>query len=285
VVVDTKAAGIKIKVEGDALPTIWGNGMHSQKKLKSIYRASFNAKIAKTISLAHLGPEAESIFRASLPKPFHSDQPFAVKAFLSRCSTANKLSVEPSLTPIKRHYADRARDLGVNLSDCKNYEEVAQMLGIAKMKILSTPGCMDLTREQHYKVWLKKLYQDLFPIKTRAKKLSEQLYRVKHEFLEAETPVCLHRLPSGEVRRYYEVQGWGFHGDICTSDSTGLKIKDIPDFEHLNLRPVLEAYTKDPWEDVFDIIGWERREALGEQFFLAAHDDFQSWLSTQNQAS
>jgi len=258
--------------------------MYSKKTLKRIYRASFNAKIAKTISLAHLGPKAQSVFRETLPDAFHSDQPFIVKDFLSKCSTADHLSINPCIRALRSHWRDRAAVQGIDLSACKTHEDIAAALGIAPLKILSTPGCMDATKERHFQNWLKVLYRDLFPVKSRAKKLSEKLYAIKHEFLAENTPVCLHRLPSGEIREYYEVDGWGFHGELVEPDGC-LPIQDIPDFEHLNLRPVSEAYTKDPWEDVLSLLNWERKDRLGEAFFLAAHDDFQDWLIEQNKAS
>lgn len=250
-------------------------------KIKSIYRASFNAKIAKTISLAHLGERAKKTFWDSLPKQFHSDQPLVVQSFLKKCSTAKKVSCDPDLALIKSYWDVRAKAQGVSLGGCSNYQEVAERLGIAKIKILATPGCMDKPRKSHFEAWLKDIYKELFPVKARAKRLSEKLYGVKHDFLSMNTPSCYHKLPSGDVRPYFEIRGWEFHGDVCSppGDATVLEIED---FQHLNLSPVMEAYTKDPWDDVMEQLSWGRSSILGEAFFKAAHDDFHDWLNEKN---
>lgn len=255
--------------------------MKPDPKLKSVYRASFNAKIAKTISLAHLGPRATAAFRDALPAAFRAEQPFAVYGFLHKCSTASRISCEPSMEVIRKHWAARAERDRVDLSGCRSYEEAATALGIAKLKILATPGCMDEAKDAHFQEWMKELYKDLFPVKARAKKLSANLYQKKHEFLMRHEPKCYHRLPSGDVRPYFQVRGWEFHGDVC-NPPTDAEVKDIPDFQHLDLSPIEAAYTRDPWEDVMELVGWDRRSLLGERFFVAAHDDFHDWLQAKN---
>jgi hypothetical protein len=257
---------------------------YSAKEIKRVYRASFNAKIAKTISLAHVGPRAQDAFRQSLPQGFHTEQPFALKKFLEGCSTGEKLSTEPSLPFLRKYWHERAEKNGLDLKKCRTVDELAKELGVARIKIMATPGCMDATRENHFRAWLKAIYQDLFPVKARAKKLSDQLYGIKHEFLETLTPVGRHLLPSGEIRTYYEIEGWGFHGDRA-EELHELPLTEIPDFAHLNLSPRQSAYHKDPWEDVLTILKWPWKDRLGEEFFTAAHDDFQDWLSERQQST
>lgn len=254
-------------------------------KLKSIYRASFNAKIAKTISLAHLGSSARQAMYKALPKEFHSDFSLAVHSYLKSSSTGNRLPIEPSLEDLKPGWANRAKLAGVDIDSLSTIAELSKALGVAKIKLLSTPGAMEARKQEHFEAWVKEVYKELFPIKKRAKKLSEHLYRKKHEFLAQHEPVCYHHLPSGDIRPYYEIRGWQFHGEALEEQVANIEVVEIPDFEHLKLNPISDAYTKDPWEDVFGLIGWKRGGELGEAFFMAAHDDFQNWLQSRNKAA
>jgi hypothetical protein len=258
--------------------------MKPDPKMKSIYRASFNAKIAKTISLAHLGGRAIAIYRDSLPRAFHTDQSLAVSSFLQKCSTAETVPCDPSMSVLISAWSERAETKGVDIEGCETPEQIAEVLGIARLKILSTAGAMDAAKEEHFQRWLKALYQDLFPVKSRAKTLSKKLYQVKHDFLSKHSPACYHQLPSGDIRPYYEIRGWEFHGDKCELPA-GEKAKQIDDFQHLDLKPIEEAYTKDPWDDVIEQVKWDRGSALGERFFMAAHDDFHDWLQSQREIS
>lgn len=253
-------------------------------KLKSIYRASFNAKIAKTISLAHIGPMARQAMYDALPKEYHSDFSLAVHSFLKSSSTGNRLPCEPTLEDLKPAWSGRAKLAGVSFEALSTLAELSEALGVAKIKLLSTPGAMERRKQEHFDAWVKAVYKELFPIKKRAKKLSDHLYQKKHEFLAQHEPVCYHRLPSGDIRPYYEIRGWQFHGDAVEGGAAA-KAVEIPDFEHLKLNPISDAYTTDPWDDVFGLIGWNRGVELGEAFFMAAHDDFQDWLRARNNAA
>jgi hypothetical protein len=79
----------------------------------------------------------------------------------------------------------------------------------------------------------ERLLKSIEEVQTALEEARDEWYAKKDSYLRQFTPVAYHKI-SGKVHPYYEVDGYGFHGQALDDTPEGVDIVELSDFRTLN---------------------------------------------------